>query len=239
MKARAKVRKLVRSRRIAPPRNLGTGGFTIIRQQPTIWLSNSNVVGSPLVRGGQGTTSLALGTPEPNPIFGNVYSIPFAFQFTLNNLAQFGDLSGIADKYKISSVRIKATYNATAVQGSAVSQPFPSFMPLIRYVTDDDDSSPQTTTEINAKMGLRTKTFGNGKMIKMSCTPRVAPQVYSDVIVAYSVPSKPTWLNSSYTTVPHYGIKGYIENFSLQSNNDSTSCITFELEYKVKLKDLQ
>lgn len=222
-------------------RPLSTGGFVVSRKTSDIWLSNSNTAGTPLVRDKEGNVStiLILGTPEANPVFGNTYSIPFVFTFKLSDLAEYSDITSICDKYKITNVKIKAMYNATATQGSSSSASFPSFMPLIKYVTDEDDENPQNVESLNAKMNLKAKTLSEGRLVKMSCRPKVAPAVYNGISAAYSVPAKSQWINSGYPTVPHYAIKGYLQNFSLQSNTQATSCVTFQLEYTVKVKDLQ
>lgn len=237
-KAKRVVRRARPARRV--PRNLGTGGFTVVRKVPTIWLANSNTVGVPIVQGGGPVPSLIVGTPVVNPIFGNIYNLPFVFTFALNDLAQFSDFTNIADKYKITNVLIRAMYNATAVQGSTVANPYPSFMPKIKYVVDHDDGIVQPVNELDAKMGLKSKSFAEGKQIKMTVSPRVRDTVGgSGGSNAFAVPAKSMWINAGNDACPHYGIKGYVENFSLQSNTTATSCITFELEYTVKLKDLQ
>ena len=221
------------------PRLLGTGGFTVRRKVTDLWLANSNTLGIPIQGGGSGASSLVIGTPVVNPIFGGVYSLPFSFTFTLDNLANYTDITAICDKYKITNVTIKAMYNCTAVQGSTVSAAFPSFMPLIKWTTDFDDGNATTVLECNQKMGLKSKSLGNGKVVKMSVKPRAALALYQPAATPYSVPSKSLYVNSAYPIVPHYGIKGYLENFCLQANTLATSCITFELEYTVHAKDLQ
>ena len=238
-------RKVGRPRRVAVvrprrgPRVLGSGGFTIRRKVPDIWLANSNTLGVPVQGGGGGASALVVGTPVVNPIFGGVYSLPFTFTFTLDNLVGYTDITNICDKYKITNVVIKAMYNATAVQGSNVSAQYPSFMPAIKFITDHDDANAPTVSELNQKMGLKSKTLANGRMVKMRVSPRAAVALYQPTTTPYAVPSKALYVNSSYPLVPHYGIKGYLENFVLQSNTLATSCITFELEYTVHCKDLQ
>jgi len=222
-------------------RPLSTGGFTVVRKCSDVFLSNGSTAGTVLVRDKDNNVSsiISLGTPEANPIFGGVYSVPFAMQFKLDDLAQYTDITNICDRYKITKVKLKAMYNATAITGSTVSAPYPSFMPLIKYVVDQDDDSPQTVDQLNAKMNLKAKTLSQGKLVSMSCRPKVAPAVYNGIGTAYAIPGKSEWINSGYRTVPHYGIKGYLENFVLQSNSDATSCVTFQIEYTVKVKDLQ
>jgi len=204
-----------------------------------IWLSNSLTAGVVTVSGGGPINSLTTGTPVAHPVFANSYDIPFVFTFGLDQLSQYSDLVAIADKYKIANVKIKAMYNATAVQGSSNSASSPSMMPIIKYVTDYDDGIMATADELNAKMGLKSKTLSEGRMVKMSVAPRVAVSVFNPSGSAYQVPNKSVYLNSANSGVPHFGIKGYLQNFTLQSSLNVTSCITFELEFTVKLRELQ
>lgn len=240
----AKNRKRVGRRRLGKklvvPRTPKLGGFTVTRRVPTIYMSNGNTNGAVIASNPSGTQCLSIGTPEAHPVFGGIYSVPFTFQFTLDQLVQYGDMTGIGDKYQIKKVKIKAMYNANAIAGSTVAAAYPSFLPNVNFIQDHDDSSVQTVTQLQAKMGLKTKSFADGRFVSMSVAPRCAQLAFNGVSSSgYTVPTKAQWLNSTYYSVPHYGIKGYIENMSLQANSLATSCVTFELEYTIGVKDLQ
>jgi len=239
---KALVKQVRARRRPRLPRNPAgsTGGFVLKRKVPDCWLSNTAAAGVAQVSGGPATSFLVIGTPVAHPVFTGIYNVPFSMIFSLDQLAQYTDITAICDKFKITNVAVKVMYNATAVAGTAATAAYPSFMPIIKYITDSDDGVPQSALDLNAKMGLKTKTLANGKMVKLRCSPRVAAPIYqSAVATAYEVPNKATYINSTYPTVPHYGIKGYFENFSLQATANATSCATFEVEMTIKLKDLQ
>jgi len=232
--------RLRRARLRRVPRGLSTGGFTISRRIPTCYITNSNEVGIPIaVQPPAGVNLLQVGAPVVNPVFGGVYTVPFALQFTLDQLAGYTDISQIADKYKIVKANVRVMYNATAVQGSNVAAQYPSFAPSVTWVPDHDDFAVPTPIQLQQRMGLRTKALTRG-YANINVSPRCASVAFNAGIVpAYSVPSKPQWVNSTYTSVPHYGLKGYIENMSLQANSGATSAVTFIVTLTVKARELQ
>jgi len=177
-----------------------------------------------------------------HPIFTGVYNVPFAAAFTLDMLSQYTDLTGISDQYKISNVELRFQYNASDVNGlPANNTNQPNFLPILKYCNDYDDGAIETVAALQAKMGLRSKPLTGGKNHSLRLTPRVADAVYgTSLTTAYAVPSKAMWLDSSLPAVPHYGVKGYIENLPLGTTaGGMTSCISIEVLYTVKLKGLQ
>jgi len=232
-------KKVYRKRKAAPRRGLrvlGTGGFKVIRLSAPIYVSNSSVAGTPQLSPATGS-ALTLGTAVTNPLISGHYDLPFSMEFNLAQITAFSDFTNIADRYKITKVDVKVLYNANAIAGSAALGTFPSMLPIIHWINDHDDNGVQTAVSLREKMGLKSRTCGNGKFVKFSVSPRPSAVVAPGT--AFAVPSKPMWINSSYTTVPHYGIKGYFQNLSLQTASSAVSCFTFEVKYHVTLKDLQ
>jgi len=238
-----KNRKGKRSRKSRVPRPLGlNGGFTISRRVPTYYLTNSVTFGVPTLSGGQGTTMMTTGGVVQHPIFGNNYSFPFAMRFTLDQLAEYTDLTGISDRYKIIGVKVKFQYNTDSVTGLAtLGQNQPNIVPSVCWVPDYDDDTPLTIAQLNAKTGLRRKPLNNGSFHQIKIVPRIAQSAYNGSIVtaAYIVPGTRQFINSSYPSVPHYGLKGYIDNFYLNTIANGCSCITMDVEFTVQVKDLQ
>lgn len=219
------------------PRALNQGGFSVTRQCTPIFISNSSVAGVTQQSPASGTCALTLGTPVTNPLISGHYDVPFTMDFNLSQINGFTDFTNIADRYKITKVDVKILYNANAVAGSAALGTFPSMLPIINWIPDHDDNGVQTAIQLREKMGLRSRTCGDGKFVKFSVRPVPANVLAPGT--AYAVPTKSQWVNSSYTTVPHYGIKGYFQNWSLQTASSAVSCFTFELKYHIALRDLQ
>jgi len=195
-------RKLVR-RRAGLRRALPMGGFAVTRHATPIYLTNSSVAGQYQQSPASGSCALTLGTAVSNPLVSGHYDVPFVLSFNLAQINGYTDFANIADRYKITKVDVKILYNANAIGGSAALGTFPSMLPIINYIPDHDDDGMQTALQLREKMGLRSKTTGNGKFVKFSVRP--LPPVVVGNGSAYAVP-KPQWINSSYTTVPHSGI---------------------------------
>jgi len=74
----------------------------------------------------------------------------------------------------------------------------------------------------------------------MKLRPKVAALVYGDTTTSgYAIPMRPTWLNTSYPTVPHYSLKGYLSNVYCPSITDKTqsTLFTYDITYNVTGKD--
>jgi len=63
--------------------------------------------------------------------------------------------------------------------------------------------------------------------------------VYNGETSAFSIPSRAQWINAGYVDVPHYGIKGYLQNVPLGSTQQYVSAFTFDVTLRVACKDLQ
>lgn len=224
------------NKRSKVPRAPRNGGFVITRRVPTLYLSNSSTFGAPQITQPSGGQALiALGSPVVHPIFGNNFTVPFALQFTLDQLSQYTDIQQIADRYKITDVYVKFQYSSNNING-ATSGPL---VPSVCWVPDHDDGSTLTPTELNAKMGLRRVSLGDGKFHLIKIKPRVAGAVFQGLSTGYMVPNSSEYINSSYPTVLHYGCKGYIDGMYLGGVGAFNSCISMDITYRVQVRDLQ
>lgn len=213
----------------------------ITRRVPSLYISNSTFFGTPTTTNPATSVVCAtLGTAVAHPVFGNNFTVPFSLQFCLDHMSQFTDLTDLADRYKILGVDIKFQYNSDSITGvSTTSQTQPNMVPSVVWIQDYDDNVPLTPASLNAKMGIKRKALNNGAFHSIKVRPRVAAPVFQGVLTAYSVPTKAQWINSSFPSVPHYGIKGYIENMYLGGLSGGASCITVDITYKVAIRDFQ
>ena len=231
-------------RRVPRAPRLGQqGGFTVVRRLPTAYISNSSIAGVAQVSNpasASGTNMIVIGSTVAHPVFGATFSLPFSAGFTLDMLAQYTDLTNIADQYKITNVQLRFQYNASDVAGQPIGASAPATIPILKYVADYDDASLETVTALQAKMGLKSKPLVDGKFHSVRLSPRVADAVYGSTLAsAYAIPAKPMYLDAQSPAIPHYGLKGYIENLPLSSTGLMTTCITIEVVYTVQLKGLQ
>lgn len=210
----------------------GQGYLNITRMTPSILIQNSATPGTPLVTDPTGSM-VTLGTLVPNPN-GTTWDIPFSLQFNLAQLQNSSDITTLCDAYKIKYVRVKAWNTSSyGTNGQITSR--------IKWITDHDDASPFTSAQLNEHMGTRTVGFYNDKCVQMGVCPRVAVPAYRDTPLpfAYAVPQS-MWINSSYNNVPHYSIKGLIQDFALGGTGAGiVSQIRLEVTMYVVGRDFQ
>jgi len=242
-----RTKRVVR-RRKAPVRRVrrrnpllrGLGGFNINRRYDPIYITNGLINGVPE---NSNPGIISLGTPELNTTFGNdIYNLPFAMNFDLKNLAQYTDITSICDRYKIVGATVKISYNANQAWGSTAGSTGGGYyqgacMPLVNFIQDYDDDGVVPTAQFRAKMGIKQRVFkGGNDLVTMTVAPRPATSVYDS---AFAVPNRSMWINTGYTSVAHYGIKGYFQNVPLGSNQQYASAFTIDVTLNVACKDLQ
>lgn len=211
------------------------GGFKITRfldGTPCIRNSAANTVEA--VQGAGVTTFLTVNNASNETIDGG-RNVPFTLQFSLDQVAGYTDIVNICDKYMIYGVKIRARYSANDILATSTSV---NMVPAIRWIQDEDDAQILSPSLLRQKMGLRTK-----RLDKSDCfifvKPKTAGVVYKDDAGQAYTPNKTRYVDSNNATVPHYGIKGYIENMSLPDPGSARQQINFEVKFYIRAKNLQ
>lgn len=109
------------------------------------------------------------------------------------------------------------------------------------YVDQDDDSTVPSSINACITRGGKMATWPN--KLTMKWKPRPLTMLYESVsTTAYGLRSRPTWVDSSDTACPHYGIKTYIalphevdSARTLKSVWHWTSLLTFSVSFRHKL----
>jgi len=180
------------------------------------------------------TNILVFGTPvlSVNGITG-FYDVPFSFQFQLSDLQGYTDISNICDRYKIHNASIK-------IHGGNTAAAVGSNMPWIEYICDSDDAQTPTIAAIREKMGVRSKGFNQQGSVSLYVPKlKVSDTVYNGSLSsAYVVPNRSEWINSSYPSVPHFGLKGVLRAVYLDGSNNGNQMIV-DVRLSVSAADLQ
>lgn len=206
-----------------------TGGFYVKRRCPAFGIVGSQSVAG-LVTSGNNAL-FALGTPVAAASgAANVYDVPFAMTFYLNQLDGYTDITNIADKYRIVNAYIKLVTQNQAGSGFT--------MPWIEWITDHDDSSTPSISQVTQKMGVRTTGFNQRGQLGIFTKPLPAVNVYNGVSAAYLVPRRSPYINTEYSGVPHYAVKGVLRGLFLSGNAYATN-MAVDVRLTVHAKDLQ
>lgn len=210
------------------------GGFKLLRKLPDMAIKSTNVQGNPNAVDSTGTC-ISLGGTNLSVGSSAGWDVPFSLKFRLDQLINSTDITGIADRYKIVGAYVKLFYNKSNAQAGATAG-----MPYIEFIQDHDDATPPTLQGLREKMGVKMATFKNASSyIPIKCKPLPSREIFSNGIsTAYEVPSKSVFINSSYPSVEHYGIKGIIHNMWLPAV-DGQEVVKVDVTLAVVAKDLQ
>lgn len=183
-----------------------------------------------------------IGTPYQTPAFvgSTYYNIPFSMDVMLNDLLSFTELTQIADKYKINWIKVQLRATSNTASAGSVAQ-----LPSIIYSTDEDDAGipASTTVGLNAlreKMTSKVRSFESGRPLTMFFRPKVAMSVANSAGVATNaIVSGPKYIDCNHPDVPHYGLKGYLQDVNLASTASVYTQFKYDITVSVTLKDIQ
>lgn len=241
----APKRRLVRRKRLLrrrplrlAPRRAPQGRFNITRKLSMIQTySHPSVAGTMQLNDPSGTC-LTLGSPVLVTGTTTVYDIPFSMKFRLDQLMNSSDITNLADKYRINSVKVKVHANGLTTNYTGLSA---AGQPWIEYIADHDDATVPSISQIREKMGVKTKYFSGVKAaVSMGVRPRVADTVFANgVSSGYAVNRFSQYINSTYPNVEHYAIKGVLHNVQLSGTANVVNLFDWDVTQFVTVADLQ
>lgn len=179
------------------------------------------------------TNVLSLGTPVAAASgLSTYYDLPFVFIFRLDQVADYTDIFNICDRYKIVGASVK-------IHSGNTSNVYNGAMPYIDYAIDQDDDVAPTSSSIRQKMGVRQKGFNQQGTLTVSTRPLCSGLVLGNAGGSgYSVP-KATWIDTAYSSVPHFGLKGIFRNVVSGAGTGETTPFTFDVKLTMLCADLQ
>lgn len=237
LRRRAARNKLARRKRRL---RMNKGGIIrMTRKCPEQNVYNTAVAGGAAASGGV----VLIGTPYQTPAFvgSAYYNIPFSIDTNLNDLIGASELTAIADKYKINWVKVRVFSTSNTASAGGTSQ-----LPSLLWSQDEDDSAvPASSTagleSIREKMSSKYRQFKqNGGPISMFYRPKIVNTVAGAGGAATAAGVVPApFLDTASATVPHYGVKGYIQDVNLTATPAVYTQFKFDITMSVTLKDIQ
>lgn len=238
---RRKLRKVGLARKGMIRRGINKTGYAkLVRKCPEFWIQNTAVAGAPRIGWISGGAEvpytgsvLTLGTPTVG--MNGASDVPFACRFAFSDMAGFADFVTLADKYRIKGVYVRIMPNFTT--NSIQSQ---YSYPSMQYITDDDDGVPPTVASLREKVGVKTRTFKQGQYVGIKIKyPKVQGTVLDSTGTASALMQGNRWLDMGNPNVPHFGLKGVINNMDLPLTSLAKVSFRFDVAYLVEVKDFQ
>lgn len=178
------------------------------------------------IPGGGSTHGMILGAATAGDL-GNCWNVGMGQTFAFNQLTGFGDLASLYDNFRIKAVKLRIDLSFNAAPGGSSANPVANIgaLPLLHYTEDSDDASaPGSSSTVLQYSKSKTVRLGTSPLF-ITVRPRAQGGVVSAVnppatggatstpAVAGTMLSYGTWLDSqSAQTVPHYGMKYFLEN---------------------------
>jgi len=161
----------------------------------------------------------------------------FGLQFQLDQCLQYNELTSLFDRYKIVGVKLKFLFqcNTNFYDGDTHAQPP---LPVINYAYDCDDNSA-----ISDKLAVTTKYYCKERLLNGNRTfsvfykPRIDQAIYQDGLVTAYTSERRKWIDCNNPSVPHYGMKIWINNWSVTPA--SAHKLTITPTYYLAMKDSQ
>lgn len=209
-----------------------SGFIKIVRKTGECFIQNSAVAGAIQVSDTTGSM-LNISTAGVPTSFCNTYDLPFAMKFSLSQILNSSDLTNICDKYMIKKTKVRIYFNSNTNSVQSASS-----LPQITYMTDQDDASIPTPSQVREKMGAKIKYFYTKNYVEITVYPRPNAEVYNTgVTTAYS-PGRQMWIDCTNNNVEHYGLKGVLQNVNLTTSPFQVG-FKWDVEHTILGKDIQ
>lgn len=235
-----KKRRYANRKRLANKRhNQKYGAVRIVRKCVEQNVYNTGVAGTPAASG----AVVVVGTAYQTPAFAGstYYNVPFSIETSLDDLINYTEFTSIADKYKINWVKVKVFCTSNTASSGSTAQ-----LPSLLWTVDEDDAVVPTgsTAGLNAlreRMDVKIRQFKqDGSPLTIFYRPKMAREVYGAAGAAQGAEITPArFMNCTYSSVPHYGVKGYIQDMNLAATPTAYTQVKFDISMSITLKDIQ
>lgn len=185
---------------------------------------------------------VVIGTPYQTPAFAGstYYNVPFSVDLTLNDVLSASELTTIADRYKINWAKIRIFCTSNTASAGGLTQ-----LPSILWSTDADDavvpaSSTVGLNSIREKMGSKIRQFKqNGGPLSIFMRPKIAMGAWGGAAVVAPVVSPAKFIDCNAPDVPHYALRGYLQDVNLASTASVYTQFKFDITLGITLRGIQ
>lgn len=186
------------------------------------------------------TDLINLGTfgAQPDQFIQNASQAGIAWRFSLNQVANFTEITSLFDNYRLKKVTLTFTYTANVAM--VPSNGGGQSVPIMHHAYDpDDDSTPVNRTSV-LENGY-TKTTRLERVFSIDIIPRAQSVINNGTGgVAGGLLARNTWLDCDSPDVKHYGEKCWLECFPYCAGgaNDSLYTLVVTPTYTIEARNV-
>lgn len=169
-------------------------------------------------------------------------SFPFAWAFTINDVATLSEFSSLFDRYMITGVQVKVQLVSNPDADTARPQASGSYYPKLWWAIDHDDAGIATLAQLKEYGNVRCRVLRPNNILKIWVPyPRVTSMVYqTGGAQASGVASRPQWLDLGFPNAEHYGLKMCVDTDGISVSSTSNPFrLKLEAKYYFKCKDVR
>lgn len=161
-------------------------------------------------------------------------STSLGLTFSLSDIGNAAELIALFDQFRLDKVVVKITptFNSIDAPSIASSMITPQIFTAIDY---DDNTAPPSEASIR-EFGSCKETNGSKAHIR-TLVPKVLTMAYKTALTTAYAPAKSAmYIDCADSTVPHYGLKVYMNNGGMSGSGSPWSA-RIECRYYVSLKN--
>jgi len=152
----------------------------------------------------------------------------FGISFALSDLPAYQDFTQLFDQYRIDWVDY--CFELVTPISNVVQ------IPCIYFAEDHDDTTVPSYNDMLQKEQCQLLMFNANKLqIKRRVVPNVTNTVYYNGIASGYTRMGPTWVDSGYPSVPHYGVKYFVQNYN--TTTFASTVVRVALRYQISCKE--
>lgn len=168
---------------------------------------------------------------------GNIF---IGWNFTLNDVPNVSEFTGLYDQYCIRGVKLTLWLEANAFSSITLQEVSTSGikLPTVFWARDYDDSNSVTLDSLLQYPFCGMRRFSTP--IKIFVRPKPSMKVYNTLVSdAAAVPKGQTWIDCSSPSVPHYGIKMIVDPGTQPYIDPDQIKIRFMAKYYIGCKNVR
>lgn len=164
-----------------------------------------------------------------NVVASNSGAVSNSYSFNIASLPDITDFSNLFDQYKLNAIEVTFIPNITSNDMNPVSTYYE--MPNVHSIIDrDDDAAPGALTNLMQYPSYR-RTRGH-QVHKRYWKPALAQTIYKTGATTGTAQKGPMWLDLADTTIPHFGLKLYIDQTNASTNIKYSMYVKYFLQFK-------